>query len=350
MSHNPIIIPSSTSIAQIETIFQQQRILSVLIGDSQKCLGFITRKGLKIRGKNIPDSTPVYELMSKSVCTIDQEEDVITAISIISKENIYGLVVTNQGFPCGVITRYDIRRRYNPSIFDEIHFQRDQKNISANQRDREKEKNIQENGQKKRDSIHTHHFQIALSFSGRYRELVEQVANGLAEKLGKYNIFYDFFYKAHLAQPNLDLILQKIYKDNSKLNVVFLSSDYESKEWCGIEFRVIRELIKKKQTEKIMLLKSDDIDINEILSIDGYLDIRKMEPPKIVDEIIERSQGIPIESTEYSIESFNESSDVSTQKKPIEMMSMNYKERMKKNRPDPTRSINDITRDTRRLR
>jgi CBS domain-containing protein len=472
MTPNPIVISGTTSIAQIEKIFKKKNIWSILIGDSRKCVGIITQSDLKKRGKNKHPSTPADAIMSKGVYVIEQEEDIIKAIAIFREKNFNSLAVTNNGMLCGIITKSDIRKRYNQKIFNNDlglkvkNHDNQLKNVFQHQQIEDQQKksikkdtffirlknalghSINEayidrlkesyrndvitfvgliflslgmlgmmlvvtifsilmlffrpsfipgrelppidifilliggsgfltiigfmilNGKRRQDSlnaipnqqpdqipnsgqyhsIHTHPFEIALSFSGCHRDLVEQVALGLATKIGKTNVFYDFFYRPHLSRLNLDLLLQKIYKNNSKLNVVFLSSDYDTKEWCGIEFRAIRELIKTKQTEKIMLLKLDDVDIEGIFSCDGYLDIRQMEPGKIVDSIIERSRGIPVEKCDLSIESFVEASDKSMIKPIPERLSTNNIDEMKKIRRDSTRSIRDITRDTRRLR
>jgi len=346
MSSNPIVILGTTSIAQIEKVFKTHKIWSVLVGDSRKYIGVITRKDLKFRRRDKKSSATAVEIMSKNVYTIDQEDDVIKAISIILEKNVNGLAVTNRGLPCGIITQYDIREKYNRTLFNRRNIQRDpqsRQNVQESQVSPDLEKPTHNCVLKNYDSIQTHQFLIALSFSGKYRDLIDQVADGLATRIGKSNVFYDFFYNPHLAQPDLDLILQKIYKNNSKLNVIFLSADYESKEWCGIEFRVIRELIKEKQTEKIMLLKIDDFDIKGLLSIDGYLDIRKMRPPEIIENIIERSQGIPVESIYYKIES-----DITIQPVQNDKVSASFTEG--KIQPDPTKSITDITHYTRRLR
>jgi hypothetical protein len=143
----------------------------------------------------------------------------------------------------------------------------------------------------KKSSILTHQFKIALSFSGKHRDLVEKIADDLTKHFGKNLVFYDNYFKGHLAQPNLDLLLQRIFIENSELNVVFLSSDYEDKDWCGLEFRAIRDLIKKGHSDKIMLLKINDIDIQGLFSIDGYIDIREMTHEKVIECIINRAKG-----------------------------------------------------------
>jgi hypothetical protein len=54
-------------------------------------------------------------------------------------------------------------------------------------------------------------FKVALSFAGERRDYIAQVAELLASELGKDKVFYDAWYKAELARPNLDVYLQTIY-------------------------------------------------------------------------------------------------------------------------------------------
>lgn len=131
-------------------------------------------------------------------------------------------------------------------------------------------------------------FEIALSFPGEYRKQVEAIANNLAEKLGKDNIFYDKYHEAELARPNLDTHLQTIYHDQSELIVVFLCAEYENKEWCGLEWRALRDLIKKKETAIIMPMRFDQTEIPGLFSIDGYIDIAKRNADEVTQLILQR--------------------------------------------------------------
>ena len=115
-------------------------------------------------------------------------------------------------------------------------------------------------------------FLVALSYPGEFRSIVAQVASVLAGQLGMERVFYDKYYEAELARPNLDTYLQKIYHDESELLVIFIGADYEQKEWCGVEWRAIRDLLKQKQTSSIMYIRMDDGDVSGILSIDGFID------------------------------------------------------------------------------
>ena len=134
-------------------------------------------------------------------------------------------------------------------------------------------------------------FLVAFSFPGEVRSRVEPIAEELANSLGRDRIFYDRWYGAELARPDMDLHLQSIYKSQSELLVVVLCADYERKEWCGLEWRVVRDLIKVKASSRIMFVRLDDTAIEGLLSIDGYLDITGMSDDAVAAAILTRARS-----------------------------------------------------------
>ncbi|WP_348772768.1 TIR domain-containing protein [Pseudoalteromonas sp. MMG005] len=131
-------------------------------------------------------------------------------------------------------------------------------------------------------------FKVALSFPGEKRKYVAKVADQLRSALGNDQVFYDFDYQSQLAKPDLDTLLQNIYRNNSDLVVVFLCKEYTEKEWCGLEWRSIRDIIKSKDNDRIMFIRFDDADVSGVLSIDGYLDANIFSEEKIASFIQER--------------------------------------------------------------
>lgn len=131
-------------------------------------------------------------------------------------------------------------------------------------------------------------FQVALSFPGEKRPYVADVAAELKKRLGRDAVFYDKDFTAQLARPNLDTLLQKIYLNNSDLVVVFLCAEYEQKEWCGLEWRAIRTIIKNKNDHAIMFMRFDRADISGSFPIDGYVDLDEYTPTEIARMIVER--------------------------------------------------------------
>lgn len=132
-----------------------------------------------------------------------------------------------------------------------------------------------------------HEFDVALSFPGEIREYVKSIALELERILGPNSYFYDDNYTAQLARPSLDTLLQDIYY-RSKMIVVFLSKAYQEKEWCGIEFRTIKEIIMERKYERVMFVKMSEGDIQGVLKTDGYIDGHRYSPQEIARFIQDR--------------------------------------------------------------
>ena len=143
-------------------------------------------------------------------------------------------------------------------------------------------------------------FLIALSFPGEERPRVSKIAAMLASHLGKDQILYDEWHAAEFARPNLDIYLPKLYREQSLLIVFFFGSDYGRKEWCGLEWRAGRDLLKEGKGHRLMLLRLDSAEIEGLYSIDGYLDIRKMPDDVVTRQILKRLELTQKPSTEAS--------------------------------------------------
>ena len=141
-------------------------------------------------------------------------------------------------------------------------------------------------------NIDTHQFDVALSFPGEERKLVEDIARGLEGLLGPDRYFYDFNYPGHLARPGLDILLQDIYGNRSKLIVVFISGAYQVKNWCGIEFRAIRDIINRRENARIMFVKTGDGDVDGVRPADGYVDSQKFSAEQIASFITDRLHAL----------------------------------------------------------
>lgn len=136
--------------------------------------------------------------------------------------------------------------------------------------------------------ISKRHFRVALSFPGAYRNAVADIYAALLDHLEKHDVFYDYAFQSELSSPDLDLTLQSVYGRQSTLVVVFLSKEYADSEWCGLEWRSVRELIKKRERDKIMFVKFGDFEVDGVLSIDGYINSELFDSADISEMIIER--------------------------------------------------------------
>ena len=133
-------------------------------------------------------------------------------------------------------------------------------------------------------------FYVALSFPGEHRQYVESVADALSRRYSQDRIFYDRFYEAELARPNLDVYLQAIYHDQTHLVVVFLCDDYVNKEWPLVEMRAIRNVLKQRRDDEVMFVRLDDGDVQSagVFSVDGFIDAADRSPDQIADLIAAR--------------------------------------------------------------
>lgn len=131
-------------------------------------------------------------------------------------------------------------------------------------------------------------FDVALSFPGETRSYARAIADRLSLVLGRNRVFYDEYYTSQLARPNLDILLQDVYRNRSRLIVVFLCEAYQSKDWCGIEFKAIREILKERDDAKIMYVRYDKGHVEGVFSSDGYIDANKHTSIELADLIVER--------------------------------------------------------------
>ena len=139
-----------------------------------------------------------------------------------------------------------------------------------------------------RKNIQDLKFEVAMSFPGEHRAYAAAVVDALRPTLGEDEIFYDFDYQAQLARPNLDTLLQDIYRNRCRLVVVFLCAEYAQKQWCGLEWRAIRDIIKSRQDDKLMFVRLDDAAVDGLFSIDGFIDARTHSPAQLAQLIAQR--------------------------------------------------------------
>ncbi|MEI7462698.1 MAG: TIR domain-containing protein [Pirellula sp.] len=135
-------------------------------------------------------------------------------------------------------------------------------------------------------------FCVALSFPGEHRKYVEDIAQTLASQFGKKRVLYDKFHEAEFGRPNLDLHLQRLYSKESSLVVVFLCEAYEESQWCGMEWRSIREMIKERRDNELMFIRLDYGDVKGIFEIDGTVDALGRPSNEIASLILQRHQQV----------------------------------------------------------
>ena len=134
----------------------------------------------------------------------------------------------------------------------------------------------------------TKRFRIAFSFAGEKRDFVKQVAAILAERFGEERILYDKFHRGEFSRGDLAFYLPDLYEKEADLVVAVFCPDYETKEWCGLEWNAIYGLLKKREVREVMLTRFDRVEGKGLRGLAGYTDLDELTPEQAASVILER--------------------------------------------------------------
>ena len=131
-------------------------------------------------------------------------------------------------------------------------------------------------------------FRIAFSFAGEKRAFVKSVADLLAARFSEAAILYDKFHKAEFSRDDLAFYLPKLYRNETDLDVAVFCPDYHNKEWCGLEWKAIFDLLKTGHSKEVMLTRFGHVEGEGLFSLAGYTDLQHETPESTVAVILER--------------------------------------------------------------
>jgi hypothetical protein len=152
-------------------------------------------------------------------------------------------------------------------------------------------------------------FRVAFSFAGEKRPFISEVATTLASRFDEARILYDKFHEAEFARHDFGFYLPDLYHDEADLIVVVVCSDYEQKEWCGLEWNAIFDLLKQRRVEDVMFCRFDKATVRGLYSTAGFVDLDEKTPELAATRILERlarNEGRP---SDYY---FNRSEDMTS--------------------------------------
>ena len=131
-------------------------------------------------------------------------------------------------------------------------------------------------------------FRIALSFAGEKRDFVAKVAEILAEQFGREHILYDKYHEAEFARRDLGIYLPELYHDQAEFVVVVVCPDYDQKDWTGLEWLAIHDLLKKRKDEEVMLCRFARATVKGVHSNAGWIDLDDKSPGDAELLVLER--------------------------------------------------------------
>jgi hypothetical protein len=137
-------------------------------------------------------------------------------------------------------------------------------------------------------------YDVAFSFAGEDREIVEYVAANLRKN---YRVFYDEYETAQLWGADLSETLPLKYTQ-SRYCVIIQSPAYLSKLWTVLERQaIVFEFLRRRGKDYILPLRisTQDCDIPGLSGLIGYRRVsEKEEWPQIVDLIRTKLSVDPI--------------------------------------------------------
>lgn len=99
-------------------------------------------------------------------------------------------------------------------------------------------------------------YDLALSFAGEDRDIVERCAEGLRD--AGYRVFYDRWEQHDLWGKDLTAHLDSVYQDKARYCLVFISKHYVTKAWTRHELRSAQARALNERAEYILPIRLDD--------------------------------------------------------------------------------------------
>ncbi|TMK70483.1 MAG: CBS domain-containing protein [Actinobacteria bacterium] len=114
MTSNPSTIEPNKTVADAARIMKQEDAGVVPVTENGRLTGMVTDRDIAIRvvaeGKD-PKSTPVREVASKDLVTVDPQQDLDEALRLMAKHQVRRLpVVEEDGRLVGVVAQADVAR------------------------------------------------------------------------------------------------------------------------------------------------------------------------------------------------------------------------------------------------
>ncbi|WP_375768529.1 TIR domain-containing protein [Archangium gephyra] len=138
----------------------------------------------------------------------------------------------------------------------------------------------------------SHAYDIALSFAGEDREVVEHCARRLSD--AGYRVFYDLWEQHTLWGKDLTAHLDEVYRGAARYCLLFISKHYVEKSWTRHELRSAQAHALRSHREYILPVRLDDTPLPGVPDIVGYIDLRTHSVERLV-QLLEKKLG-PAES------------------------------------------------------
>nr|QEO73577.1 hypothetical protein [uncultured bacterium] len=156
-------------------------------------------------------------------------------------------------------------------------------------------------GVRRGDEMTQIRYDVAISFAGEDRVIAEEIATKLLAR--RYSVFYDRFEQHKLWGEDLGGRLSDVYSEQSRYCVIVVSHNYANKVWTRLEFSsaVAGAIFGDSRDAYVLPLRLDDTKLSGLRPTVGYLDLRLLDVPEVVDLLV-RKIGPPMDAVEHDTE------------------------------------------------
>ena len=107
MTHRPAEVTSSASLRQAARIMIDHQIHRVFVTEGGKLAGVICAVDLTAAVRDARLTAPVSSVMTSPIVTIDVHEPLSSALDLLDRVHVTGLIVTEEAQPIGMFTQID---------------------------------------------------------------------------------------------------------------------------------------------------------------------------------------------------------------------------------------------------
>jgi hypothetical protein len=134
-------------------------------------------------------------------------------------------------------------------------------------------------------------FDVALSYAGEDRSLVEKVAKVLRE--ANIRMFYDEYFTTEMWGEDLYVYLDAVYQTRSKFVAIFVSRAYAAKPWTNHERQSAQARALKERSAYILPIGLDNADIPGLRPTIGFLEAQGISGEQIAAMIMKNWTRVP---------------------------------------------------------
>ena len=116
MSKVLIFVNSDTTAHQVAKMMNEGGIRAIFIKEQEKFVGIITDRDFatKVAVNKLPFNTPVKNIMSSPIITVDYKESMSIAAKLMGDSKIRKLAVTDNGKIVGILRAIDFVKYHEP--------------------------------------------------------------------------------------------------------------------------------------------------------------------------------------------------------------------------------------------